>query len=35
MLEVEPTDQRGPLATRSGQNVLEAIKYTSLISRKP
>jgi len=34
-LEVELTDQRGRMATRSGQNFLEAEKLTSSITRKP
>jgi len=34
MLDVEHTDQRGRVAIGSGQNVLEAEKFTSLLSRK-
>jgi len=34
MLEVEPTGQRGRVATRSGEKVLEAEKLMSSISRK-
>jgi len=34
MLDVEHTDQRGRVAVGSGQNVLEAEKFTSLLSRK-
>jgi len=35
MLKVEPTDQHGRLATRSGRNVIEVENVRSSISRKP
>jgi len=35
MLEIEATGRRGRMATRSGQNVVEAEKITSSVSRRP